>query len=34
MNYIHLGRFLANPEKAIISSRKEYSQLSLRLFQT
>ncbi len=34
MNYIHLGRFLANPEKAIISSRKEYSQLSLRLFKT
>jgi hypothetical protein len=34
MNYIHLGKFLTNPERAIISARNTQIQLSLRLFQT
>lgn len=34
MNYIHLIRFLADPERAIILARKPPTQLSLELFQT
>jgi IS4 transposase len=34
MNYIHLGKFLANPEKAILKTKKEKQNLSLWLFPT
>lgn len=34
MNYIHLIKFLANPERAIMAARIVSTQLSLRLFQT
>jgi hypothetical protein len=34
MNYIHLIRFLANPERAILLARKPPTQLSMQLFQT
>lgn len=34
MNYIHLGKFLTNPERAIICARRTQIQLSLKLFQT